>query len=308
MEPPRRPSAAPPRPWSAPDDGVETPARPWIRADGEAKATGQARYTGDLSFPGLAHARLLLAGRAHARIVRLDTARARALPGVLAVLTQDDVPERRYGSFGFVLDRTLFARDVVRFEGEVVAAVAALTPGAGRRGRRRDRGRVRGPPADPRRRGARSSPARRSSTGRRDYAHDPNLDPAGNVAGRSTIVKGDATAALAGAPIVVRERYVADMAHPVPIEPHTRHGRLVRRSGHDLLEHPGAVLRPQQDRRGPRDRRSTGSGSSSPTSAAASAASATSISRGTSPRSRGPPGGRSGSSSAGARSSSPRTR
>ena len=55
-------------------------------------------------------------------------ARARAIPGVLAVLTADDVPDRRYGSFDFVLDRTLFARDVVRFEGEVVAAVAALTP------------------------------------------------------------------------------------------------------------------------------------------------------------------------------------
>ena len=53
--------------------------RPWIRPDGEAKATGQARYTGDLGFPGLAHARLLLAGRAHARIVRLDPTRARLL-------------------------------------------------------------------------------------------------------------------------------------------------------------------------------------------------------------------------------------
>ena len=76
---------------------TETETRRWIRADGEAKATGQARYTADLAFPGLAHARLLLAGRAHARIVRLDTTRARALPGVLAVLTQDDVPDRRYG-------------------------------------------------------------------------------------------------------------------------------------------------------------------------------------------------------------------
>src|SRR5258708_7685382 len=59
-----------------------TGARPWIRADGAAKATGQARYTADLAFPGLAHARLLLAGRAHARIARLDTSRAHALPGV----------------------------------------------------------------------------------------------------------------------------------------------------------------------------------------------------------------------------------
>ena len=71
-------------------------ARPWIRPDGIAKATGQARYTADLSFAGLAHAKLLLAERAHARIVALDVTRARSMPGVLAVLTQADVPNRRY--------------------------------------------------------------------------------------------------------------------------------------------------------------------------------------------------------------------
>ena len=45
---------------------------------------------------------------------------------MLAVLTHEDVPDVRYGRF--VQDRTLFAKDVVRFEGDVVAAVAALTP------------------------------------------------------------------------------------------------------------------------------------------------------------------------------------
>jgi CO/xanthine dehydrogenase Mo-binding subunit len=195
--------------------------RPWIRPDGQAKATGQARYTADLAFPGLAHARLLLAGRVHARIVRLDTTRARALPGVLAVLTQDDVPERRYGSFDYVLDRTLFARDVVRFEGEVVAAVAALTPeqAAAAVAAIEVEYEDLPPVLDVERALDGGSPLVHPAIA--TYAHDPNLDPAGNVAGRSTIVKGDAAAALATAPIVVRERYVADMAHPVPIEPHT---------------------------------------------------------------------------------------
>jgi CO/xanthine dehydrogenase Mo-binding subunit len=195
--------------------------RPWIRPDGEAKATGQARYTADLAFPGLAHARLLLAGRAHARIRRLDTSRARSLPGVLAVLTQDDVPDRRYGSFDYVLDRTLFARDVVRFEGEVVAAVAALTPEqASAAVAAIDVEYEDLPPIlDVEHALEPGSPLVHPAID--TYGHDPNLAPAGNIAGRSTIVKGDAGAALAGAPIVVRERYVADMAHPVPIEPHT---------------------------------------------------------------------------------------
>ena len=58
-------------------------------------------------------------------ITKLDVSAARAIPGVMAVLTADDVPDVRFGPF--VQDRTLFARDVVRFEGEVIAAVAATT-------------------------------------------------------------------------------------------------------------------------------------------------------------------------------------
>jgi CO/xanthine dehydrogenase Mo-binding subunit len=203
------------------DGRAGAPDRPWIRADGAAKATGQARYTADVAFPGLAHARLLLAGRAHARIRRLDPGPARAIPGVLAVLTAEDVPDRRYGSFDFVLDRTLFACDVVRFEGEVVAAVAALTPeiaAAAVDAIVVDYEDL--PPIldlaaamEP------GTPLVHAAIA--TYAHDPELAPAGNVASRSTVVKGDADAALAAAPIVVRERYVADMAHPVPIEPHS---------------------------------------------------------------------------------------
>ncbi len=205
----------------SPTDTTRSSERPWIRADGQAKATGQARYTADLSFPGLVHARLLLAGRAHARIRRLDPSRARALPGVLAVLTAEDVPDRRYGSFDYLLDRTLFARDVVRFEGEVVAAVAALTPeiaAAAVDAIEVDYEDL--PPIldveaalEP------GSPLVHDAID--GYAHDPNIAPAGNLASRSTIVKGDAQTAIAAAPIVVRERYVADMAHPVPIEPHS---------------------------------------------------------------------------------------
>ncbi|HET7031230.1 MAG TPA: xanthine dehydrogenase family protein molybdopterin-binding subunit [Candidatus Limnocylindrales bacterium] len=194
---------------------------PWIRPDGIAKATGQARYTADLAFPGLAHAKLLLAGRAHARIVRLDTSRAAALPGVLAILTQADVPDRRYGSFDLVLDRTLFARDVVRYEGEVVAAVAALSPEAAAGAVAAIEVEYEDLPAvlDVEAALAPSSPLVHPEI--EAYRHDPNIAPVANQASRSTIVKGDATAALARAPIVVRERYVADMAHPVPIEPHT---------------------------------------------------------------------------------------
>src|SRR5207247_7921931 len=62
----------------------------------------------------------------HTLIVVLDSGRARALPCVFALLTHEDVPDVLYGQL--VQDRRLFARDRVRFEGDIVAAVAALTP------------------------------------------------------------------------------------------------------------------------------------------------------------------------------------
>ena len=97
-----------------------------IRSDGHDKVTGTGHYTADLTMAGMLHAKFRYADHTHARITRIDTTRARELPGVFAVITQADVPDVRYGAF--VQDRTLFAKDVVRFEGEIVAAVAARTP------------------------------------------------------------------------------------------------------------------------------------------------------------------------------------
>src|SRR5664279_5252086 len=79
-----------------------------------------------MTLTGMLYARFVYAPTTHARLVRIDTTKARALPGVLAVITHADVPDVLHGPF--VPDRRLFARDVVRFEGDVVAAVAARTP------------------------------------------------------------------------------------------------------------------------------------------------------------------------------------
>ena len=98
----------------------------FIRPDGKEKVTGSGRYTADLNLTGQLHAKLRYADHPHARILRIDASKARALPGVLAVLTHEDVPDVLYG--GMVQDRRLFAKERVRFEADVVAAVAALTP------------------------------------------------------------------------------------------------------------------------------------------------------------------------------------
>src|SRR5437867_2435784 len=100
--------------------------RTFVRPDGKEKVTGAGRYTADLDLTGQLHARFRYADHTRAGIVRIDTSRARALPGVVAVLTHEDVPDVRYGQL--VKDRRLFAKEEVRFEADIVAAVAAATP------------------------------------------------------------------------------------------------------------------------------------------------------------------------------------
>jgi CO/xanthine dehydrogenase Mo-binding subunit len=199
------------------------------RQDALEKATGGARYLADLALPGLAHAKLLLAGVPHARILELDVSAARALPGVFAVLTQEDVPQVRYGPF--VRDRTLFARDVVRFEGEVVAAVAALTPEAAEAACRLIRVRYEPiePVLDPEAALREGSPLVHPDW--QSYDANGSIVRRGNDCGLMTQVKGDVERGLAEADVVVVERYETDMTHAVPIEPHAAlaewHGRRV---------------------------------------------------------------------------------
>jgi CO/xanthine dehydrogenase Mo-binding subunit len=199
-------------------DMAATVAGPqFIRADGAAKVTGHARYTADLTMPGLLHARLLYAGRPAARICAIDVSRARQHPGVLAVVTQADLPLNRYGLS--VKDRTLFAHEVVRFDAEVVAAVAALTPQAADEALALIEVTYEDlePVLDPQE--ALSGPARLVHEDWQSY-DGPGLVRDRNDCGYVTIVKGNVQAGLARADEVVEERYVCDMAHAVPIEPH----------------------------------------------------------------------------------------
>jgi CO/xanthine dehydrogenase Mo-binding subunit len=98
------------------------------RMDGAGKVTGTAVYAADFALPGMLVGKVFGSTEPHARIVRLDTARARALPGVRAVIAAADVPDVRYG--GALKDETVFARGKVRYVGQPVAAVAATTPEA----------------------------------------------------------------------------------------------------------------------------------------------------------------------------------
>ena len=104
---------------------------------GVEKATGAAKFISDIRLPGMLIGKVLHSPHAHARIVNIDASKAESLPGVEAVLTAKDVPDKKYtprlmNFFSYSgIDRsgvwdTHVLTDKVRYVGDVVTAVAAL--------------------------------------------------------------------------------------------------------------------------------------------------------------------------------------
>jgi aerobic-type carbon monoxide dehydrogenase small subunit (CoxS/CutS family) len=177
------------------------------RLDAPAKVTGAIKYAADLWRPNMLHLQVLRSVHPHARIVRLDTTRARALPGVEAIVTCDDVPG--VDNFGvFIDDQPIMARGVVRYVGEAIAAVAAETPDIARAAVRlidieyevlpglfdTDAALAPGAPQ------------------LHDFA-------AGNVCKHTKIRKGDVDAGLAEADVVVEETYETAAIEHAYLEP-----------------------------------------------------------------------------------------
>jgi carbon-monoxide dehydrogenase large subunit len=98
--------------------------------------TGRGRYAGDINFPHQLHMRIARSNHAHGKIVKIDTSKARALPGVVAVWTNADIAE--LGPVDFRADRgseilkpyrqPVLAKGRVRYVGDPVAAVFAEDP------------------------------------------------------------------------------------------------------------------------------------------------------------------------------------
>jgi len=102
------------------------------RPDGWAKVSGQFAFSSDMGHDNMLWGATLRSPHAHATIVSIDTSKAASLPGVAVVVTADDVPgQLTYGLISS--DQPVFARDVVRYMGEPVAAVAADHPETARR-------------------------------------------------------------------------------------------------------------------------------------------------------------------------------
>jgi len=100
--------------------------KPMPNLQAREKITGEARFTDDYRFPGMLYARTKRANIPHARILSIETSAARALPGVHAVMTHEDVPGRNLHGV-FIKDWPVLCGDKVRYAGDAVAIVAADT-------------------------------------------------------------------------------------------------------------------------------------------------------------------------------------
>ena len=103
-----------------------------LRPDGSAKVKGEFSFSSDLWSDGMLWGATLRSPHPHARIINIDTSAAYAIDGVRCVLTADDVPGVL--TYGLIeQDQPVFAKDVVRYMGEPIAAVAADHPETCRR-------------------------------------------------------------------------------------------------------------------------------------------------------------------------------
>ena len=97
--------------------------QPYSRKDAQKKVTGQAQYAFDLDLPGMLYGKWLLSPHARAKILSIDTSAAKALPGVKAVITGEET-DILVGLY--MQDKLAMAKGETRYQGEVVAAVAAV--------------------------------------------------------------------------------------------------------------------------------------------------------------------------------------
>ncbi len=100
--------------------------------DGPEKVSGRAKFTADFADPSALAGRMYRSPHAHGEILDLDVSAARALPGVLAVVTGADC-DKTYGVLPVAYSEHPMARDKVRYKGEPVAAVAAIDDATARR-------------------------------------------------------------------------------------------------------------------------------------------------------------------------------
>jgi CO/xanthine dehydrogenase Mo-binding subunit len=191
-----------------------------LRPDAVDKVTGRARFPGDLTMDKTLHMKVLFSDRVHARIVDIDTSAAEQVPGVVAVLTHEDVPVNEYGLM--IKDQPALCGDKVRSIFDRVALVIAETVQAASRARDLVRVEYEDLPAvtDPREAMKPGAPV----------IHDAYPD---NVLAYQPLRKGDVDAVFARDDVVVVENDY--------FTPHQEHAYLQPEAGIGYVDDEGRV-------------------------------------------------------------------
>ncbi|MFQ5971268.1 MAG: 4-hydroxybenzoyl-CoA reductase subunit alpha [Alphaproteobacteria bacterium] len=175
--------------------------------DGIEKVSGRAKYTADLDSTGALVARIYRSPYSHAEVLGVDVSKARALPGVVAVITGDDC-DKPYGILPIAQNEYPLARERVRYRGEPVAAVAAVDEKTAEEALRLIRMEVRELPVYD-----------EASQARQPGAVDLHDDRPGNLEREVHHEFGDVDAGFAAADVVREETYdCAEVTH-VHMEP-----------------------------------------------------------------------------------------
>lgn len=179
------------------------------KVDGLAIATGQAQYAADVYLPDMLYGRVLHSPHAHARIRKIDTRKARALPGVVDVVTAAEIP-----------DLDLLAGDEVCYQGQKVAVVAAEDPDVAADALELIEVDYERLPAvfDPLEAMAPGAPSVRLGTPSREVRDDEGR-LLSNIGGRNELVEGDVGKGFAEADVVVEAEYRVPYFHQIYMEP-----------------------------------------------------------------------------------------
>ncbi len=190
------------------------------RLDAREKATGAATYADDIQFgPGMLFARAVRSPHPHALIKKIDISKAKALPGVKAVVTGEDFP----GYMGLYLqDRTILARDRVRYVGDPVAVVAAVSEEVAEKAVALVEVEYEPLPGvfDPEFGATPEAPLLHPKLGDYKVANFIFPQPGSNISNHFRVRKGDTDAAFAQCAAVVEAKFSVPHIQHVPIEPH----------------------------------------------------------------------------------------
>jgi xanthine dehydrogenase molybdenum-binding subunit len=199
------------------------------RVDAGERVTGRAIYPADLTRPGLVHGCILRSPHAHARIIGIDTAKAMAVKGVLAVVTAADfpvvppgtmIPFGETGADAWISALIVLARDKVTWRGQPVAAVAAVDSyvAAAALDLIEVRYEIFPPVMDITAAMAPDAPAIQPEMKPKGF--EPGMPVPQNIGARTLIERGDASGAIASSAATGRVAATIDTGHQGYIEPH----------------------------------------------------------------------------------------